>query len=443
MVSTVAYQQAWICLSETDQWQHQPLYLVILDHLRRAGITDARILRDTTGLGLPRPIQQTSQIELSGARNVAVTFVDRPKRVTQIMTQLLSWLWSITALAEDGEITVAPISVVAVGRRVASPFPTHLTVSDVMSRDVVSLAPDTRMREIITLLIDQALRSVVVVDSAGHIMGIVTDGDLLTRGGMDLPIDLRQALPLLERAAELTALPDHHHRAVDVMTPNPITLPATTPLDQAAALLAKHDLKRVPVVDDQARLIGMVSRSDLLGTIAERLRQRPTERLPLPAGAPTTVADVMLREVPTADRDTALTVVLDRLLEAEQRRVVVVDDEHRVVGILTDGDVIRRAASRDRPDDLHALLDWLGGGTPSEDIDRVARGYTAADLMTSPAVTVPVDIPIGEATRLLMAHRMKRLPDVDAHGRLVGLVGRAELLRALSSNGTAPRDISE
>ncbi len=216
------------------------------------------------------------------------------------------------------------------------------------------------------------------------------------------------------------------------MIPNPITLTATTPLAQAAAVMAERKLKRLPVVDDQGRLVGMVSRYDLLKTIAEGLRQRPTEVVQLPAGAPATVGAIMLREVPTVHADTPLAETLDLLLETEKRRVVVVDDVGRVVGIITDGDVIQRASQRARPGGLRTLIDWIGGGTRPEGLEVAARGRTAADVMTSPVVTVTPETPIPEAIRLMMAHKIKRLSVVDAGGRLVGLVGRAGVLAAVS-----------
>ena len=432
MQPDVAYQQAWIFVRATDQWRDQPLFLAILDHLQRAGISNVTVLHDITGATVPQMLQQTAQIELSGAREIAVTFVECADRVAPIMTALLRWLADVTALAKDGEITAAPITVIAGGPRASSPFPAHLTVSDVMRRDVVAVVPETSMREVITLLIDQALRSVVVVDAARRIVGIVTDGDLLRRGSMDLPIDLRQALPLLERAAELANVPAHPYRACDVMTPNPITVRETTPLAQAAARLATHDLKRVPVIDDDGRLVGMVSRADLLGTIAEQVRQRPAAPLRLTLGAPETVGDVMLRAVPTAYRDTPLRVALDGLLATEQRRVVVVDDTGQVVGMLTDGDVIRRAAGFAGRGGGRALLEQLRGAAPSDELEVLLRNHTAADVMTSPALTITADAPIAEAVRTLMAHRIKRMPVVDRAGRLVGLVGRAGLLQALT-----------
>ena len=114
------------------------------------------------------------------------------------------------------------------------------------------------------------------------------------------------------------------------------------------------------------------------------------------------------------------------------RPVVVVDDAGQPVGIITDGDVVERAAKRARPGGLRAVLDWLGGGARPEGLEVAARGRTAADVMTSPVITVTPSTPIAEAIRLMIAHRIKRLPIVDVDGRLIGLAGRAGVLAALS-----------
>jgi CBS domain-containing protein len=307
-----------------------------------------------------------------------------------------------------------------------------------MTHDVALVQPDTPISEVVMLLIDRALRALAVVNADRELVGIITDGDLLARDAIDLSVDLQRAMPFSERATKLAALAERPHRAADVMTPSPITLKAATSLAQAAAVMADRHLKRLPVVNDAGRLVGMVSRSDLLKTVAEGLRQRPSEPLRLPAGAPTTVGEMMLREVPTVHRDTALAETVDRLLETVQRRVVVVDGANRVVGIITDGDVIERAAKRARPAALRALLDWFGGGHRPAELEVAARGRTAADVMTSPAITVTPSTPIAEAIRLMMVHRIKRLPVVDADGRLVGLVGRAGVLAAISQHHEPP-----
>ena len=420
--------QVLMFLKESDQWHGRPLALAILDLLHQQGVAGATVLRGSAGYGAHGQLHTAMLVELAGDLPVVVTFVDRAERIERVLPQL-------TAMAPDALISATPATVLASGHRTPGPFPAHLSVADVMTRDVAHVRPDTPISEIVVLLIDRALRALPVVDADRHVVGIITDGDLLTRGGMDLSTELQRALPLDLRAASVTPLADHPHRAADVMTHHPVTLPATTPLAQAAAILAERNLKRLPVIDAAGRLAGMVSRSDLLATVAEGLRQRPDATLALPTGAPTTAAAIMLRDVPTVHRDTPLAETLDRLLETPKRRVVVIDDEQRVVGIITDGDVIRRAARRARPGALRSLVAWLGGGERPAELEMTARGRTAADVMTIPVITVALDTLIGQVIQLMIAHKVKRLPVVDAEGRLAGMIGRAAVLAALSTRG--------
>lgn len=418
-------QQVWIFLGESDQWHGRPLSLALLELLKRNGIAGGTVLRGIAGYGAHSFIHTASLVELSSDLPIVVTFVDRPDRIARVMPDVLE-------MVREGLITTTTVEVIKYTSRAIGPFPAHLTVADVMTRQVVSVRPDTPVAEIVALLIDRALRSAPVVDAANRVIGIITDGDLLTRGATELPLALQRELSLAERAATIETLAAHPHTAVDLMTPNPITLPETTPLAEAAAVMADRGLKRIPVVDAQQRLVGMVSRSDLLATVAEGLRQRPATPIRQPDGAPKTVGEIMITDVPTVQPDTPLAETLDRLLETDKRRVIVVDGERRVIGIITDGDVMRRAAKRVRPGALRALAAWFGGGARPPGLEVAAEGRTAADVMTSPVVTLPTDAPIADAVRLMMAHRIKRIPVVDADGRLVGMVGRAGVLAALS-----------
>jgi len=418
-------QQVWIFLGESDQWHGRPLSLALLELLKRNGIAGGTVLRGIAGYGAHSFIHTASLVELSSDLPIVVTFVDRPDRIARVMPDILE-------MVREGLITTTPVEVIKYTSRAIGPFPAHLTVADVMTRQVVSVRPDTPVAGIVALLIDRALRSAPVVDAENRVIGIITDGDLLTRGATELPLALQRELSLAERAATIETLAAHPHTAADLMTPNPVTLPETTPLAEAAAVMADRGLKRIPVVDAQQRLVGMVSRSDLLATVAEGLRQRPATPIRQPDGAPKTVGEIMITDVPTVQPDTPLAETLDRLLETDKRRVIVVDGERRVVGIITDGDVMRRAAKRVRPGALRALAAWFGGGARPPGLEVAAEGRTAADVMTSPVVTLPTNAPIADAVRLMMAHKIKRIPIIDADGRLVGMVGRAGVLAALS-----------
>lgn len=423
-------QQVWIFLGENDHWHGRPLYLAILELLKRHGCAGGTVLRGLAGFGAHSRIHTASLVELSSDLPIVVTFVDRADRVARVLPEL-------TAMVTEGLITVLPVEVIKYSSRPVGPFPPHLHVADVMTHDVAAVRTDTLVSEIVTLLIDRALRALPVIDDQRHVVGIITDGDLIERGATSLSVAVQRALPLAERAHHVAELAARPQRAADLMTPQPVTLAATTPLAKAAATMAQHGLKRIPVVDEARRLIGIVSRSDLLATVAEGLRQRPSEALQMPAGAPTTVAAIMLRDVPTVHRDTPLTEVLTQLVANEKRRVVVIDDERHVVGIITDGDLIERAARRVHPGMVRSLVAWFGGGQRPAGLEVAAQGRTASDVMSSNTITVTADTAPAEAVRLMIRHRVKRLPVVDAQGRLVGLVGRAGVLTALS-HGNIP-----
>jgi CBS domain-containing protein len=418
-------QQVWIFIGESDLWHGRSLYVSILETLKRNGCAGGTVLRGVAGFGAHNLIHTTSLVELSSDLPIVVTFVDRADRVAQVLPQL-------TAMVAEGLITVLPVEVLKYSHRGIGPFPAHLSVADVMTRAVTSVRPDTPIAEIVALLLDRALRALPVVDADRQVVGIITDGDLLARGGTELPVDIQRELPITERAAQITALEQHPQHAADLMTRDPITLPGSTTLAQAAAVMAERDLKRLPVVDAQGALLGMVSRYDLLKTIAEGLRQHPDQSAIAIHGMATTAGDIMLRDIQCVRADAPLAEALDLLLETTKRRVIVVDATGRVAGIITDGDVMQRAARRVRPGVLRTLARWMSGGPRPAQIELESRGRMAADVMTSPVVTATVDTPIAEIIRLMMAHRIKRIPIVDASGQPVGLIGRAGVLAALS-----------
>jgi CBS domain-containing protein len=101
----------------------------------------------------------------------------------------------------------------------------------------------------------------------------------------------------------------------------------------------------------------------------------------------------------------------------------VVDAEHRVLGVVSTTDLLLKE-SRPQPPGVVARLFRFGGRQRAKAAARVA-----ADLMTAPAVTVGVDADVVDAARSMEQHKITRLPVVDGDGRLVGIVGRGDLLR--------------
>lgn len=423
-MSTTMAQQVWIYFDEGDHHHGRSLATQIMHVLRDAGCPGASMLRGVGGFGVHGMIHSDLVLDIPGRLPLIITFIDHADRVASVLPTLRE-------LVPEGLIAIHPIEVIQHSHRNTGPFPRHLSVADVMSRNVSSVNAETPVATIVSLLIDRALRCLPVVDAEQHVLGMITDGDLLRRGITTLPLRLQQLLPLSECVDRLAALNTQAQRATELMTTNPICLLASTPLAQAAAEMADHGLKRLPVVDQEGHLVGIVSRSDLLKTLAEGLRQRPEQLLQNSADDTATISALMITNVPVVQANTDLAETLDRLMESEKRRVIVVDEHQRVIGIITDGDVLRRAGQRDHGGAFQRLMDWFGGGKRPEGLELVTQGRTAASIMTSPVITITPETSIAEAIRLMMAHSIKRLPVVDQQGKLLGMLGRAAALRAL------------
>ncbi|MER6102905.1 CBS domain-containing protein [Streptomyces sp. NPDC001832] len=147
----------------------------------------------------------------------------------------------------------------------------HSTVSEVMTRDVVTISPDTPFKEITSVLTTHGISAVPVVDTRGVPMGLVSEADLL-----------RKPAEQPDRCGEQEAPPGWPHErakaraenAAGLMTTPVVTAHADWPVPQAARTMDRHRVRRLLVVDETDRVIGIVSRSDLL-----RVFLRPDEEI--------------------------------------------------------------------------------------------------------------------------------------------------------------------
>src|SRR5690606_1337544 len=141
-----------------------------------------------------------------------------------------------------------------------------------------------------------------------------------------------------------------------------------------------------------------------------------------------TVADVMTTDVVSVTAPTPFKDIAEALITGGISAVPVVDDDRHVIGMVSEADLLRKEEVREqfygegyRPP-LRARLRHPKGR-------QKAEGETAAELMTSPAITVSPEASAVEAARLMEAHAVKRLAVVDRDGRLAGVVSRRDLVK--------------
>jgi CBS domain-containing protein len=417
-----------IFVSSSDHWHHQPLGLAILELLRREGCAGATAMQGIAGFGGSRRIKTAGLVDVVLDLPVVVTWVDRPDRVARVLPH-------VAEMVTAGLITVEDIQIYQYASTLREGLP-DVRVEEVMTRTVTTVHPDAPLAEVVEKLIDKDYTALPVVDETNRVMGIIGDTDLLERGDMEVSLSLKKAVdPNLARTL-IARLRQSPHTVAQIMTPEPVTIGPQAYLSEAARLMSKHGLKRLPVVDQDHRLLGVLGRLDILTALAAGYLPQEAPRHPISAhpAQPRTVADVMDPDVPTVPPETPLLDVLALLASTRAKRVVVVDAERCVIGIISDSDLVARMSPETHPGILEQLVSKLHLGTLSAEARhhlQKARGKTATNLMTEEVVTLAADSPIGTALALSAEKHIKRFPVVDAAGKLVGIVGRSELLSAL------------
>jgi CBS domain-containing protein len=144
-------------------------------------------------------------------------------------------------------------------------------VEAVMTKDVIAITEETPYYEIVRTLAERSIKAVPVIDARRHVVGIVSDADLLRKE--EYKDQAEADRPMFEgrrhRTARAKAAATH---AAGLMSTKVVCLTPDMPVAKAARSLAEHGYKQAPVVDGEGRLAGIVTRSDLL-----RLFLRPDE----------------------------------------------------------------------------------------------------------------------------------------------------------------------
>jgi len=137
-----------------------------------------------------------------------------------------------------------------------------------------------------------------------------------------------------------------------------------------------------------------------------------------------TVKDVMTTRVIFVRKGASFREMAATLREHRISAFPVLDDDRKVIGVVSEADLLTKQALDSGEDGMPGMITGLLRYREQ----GKARGITAADLMTSPPVTVRPEDTVEHAARLMYMRRVKRLPVVNAAGRLVGIISRADVL---------------
>jgi CBS domain-containing protein len=433
-----------IYLGESDQWQGMPLYAAIVQFLREQGCAGATVNRAVAGYGAGSRLHEDGGWHLSSDAPVVIQVIDQPERLQRLLPQ-------IETMLHGGLMTLHDVEVLKYSHARLHGLPAKLPVRQVMERALTTVNPTTPVAVVVNLLMDAPFRVLPIVDERERLQGIISTGDLINAGLLPMRRGLvRTALELDGRAAEAMETPleqaqESDQTAQDIMNRQIRTIGPDQSIREAAQLMLEADVRRLPVVESSGKLIGMLSRADLLqavvtsplanssaSTATQPLRR--TQTLPGVSIQQRPVEDFVNPDVATVDEQAELADVIDALLISPVKRVIVIDREGRVKGIISDVDVLTRIQEEARPRVLDMLAGWARGKPrPTTGALRTHAGKAriASDLMNTDVVTVTGATPVQDTIEKMIVTHRKVLPVIDAQEHLLGVVGRSDLLRVL------------
>jgi CBS domain-containing protein len=181
---------------------------------------------------------------------------------------------------------------------------------DVMTREIISISPDASIMEAVRLMLQHKISGLPVIDTAGKLQGIVTEGDFLRRVETGTERKRSRFVEFLlgpgRLAEEYTQASGR--KVGEVMTPDVHTVTEDAPLEQVVHLMERHRVKRLPVVRGD-QMVGIVTRKNLMRALASfvlsaqpvaagdaEIRERLLAELRKHAWAPVGLIDVAVKD---------------------------------------------------------------------------------------------------------------------------------------------------
>jgi CBS domain-containing protein len=154
-----------------------------------------------------------------------------------------------------------------------------MKIQEAMQKDVIKFQPEDRIVEVAQRLRKNKISGAPVINKEGMVVGIISEGDIMRLLEVHSPrinLILPAPLDLIELPVrmkyELDEIAEDMNKAAsilirEIMTKKVITIGPDEDISDAAQLMDTHDIKRLPVVDDTGKMIGIVTRGDIIGAV--------------------------------------------------------------------------------------------------------------------------------------------------------------------------------
>ena len=418
------YKAIEIFTNEAVRYQGQPLAEAVVEYVRRLKIAARCIV--TRGIAGCDESGETTTMRLE------VLSYNLPVRIYIVLpaAETDRVLEKLSTMVVEGIVAVHELAVISHRTRNAF-FPRKLLVRDVMTAPARSVGADSSLRQAARILLSAVFTGLPVVDQRNRPVGVISQGDLIARGGLPLRLGLLVETGSNECETILQKLANR--RAEEVMSRPAVVIAADRPLAEAVEKMLAKKVKRLPVVDRDGHLTGILSRIDIFRTVMraapdwkafqeQKIEVRDLKR----------VGDILRRDTHTVAPDASVAEVIQVIDRDDIQRVAVVDGDGKLLGMISDRNLLHYF--KPRQSGIWSLLSRMKPSAAQDacgdNLHACLSDTRAADVMITDLITVGEDALIEEAVALMTANALKRLPVVDEKGRFKGMLSRNALLHA-------------
>jgi len=275
------------------------------------------------------------------------------------------------------------------------------SLSDIMTRNVLTVRPSDSLQLVQRLMVRYQITRFVVVDKKQRAIGILTQKDLIRAISEDTT----------ER--EINEIP-----ASEAMTKKLITVTPQTKVSSAAKTMLDKNISSLIVVDEEGKLEGIVTKTDLCRWYYQKCYGYFK------------VKDAVTRNVITVKPSASIFRVVDLMNKNAIHRVVVVENDEPV-GVVTASDLTLTSTILKPSHVLRGKKPMMVKGTFIVSPAAVSS-LTARDVMTADPLVLKEEDDLGEASRIMLAHRISGLPVVNAEGKLTGILTKTDIAKSVA-----------
>jgi CBS domain-containing protein len=420
----VRYSVIEIFTSEAARYQHKSVAEGVVHFVRGLKIA-ARCI-------VTRGIAGCYENGEAATTRIEILSFNMPLKIEIILptAELEKVLPTVERMVTDGIVVVEDM-VIRCHKASKRLIPSSLNVRDVMTPSPASVTLGTAVDEIVMLLLSADYHGLPVVDADRRPVGIVTESDLIERAGMPVRLGLLGQFDQHKVDGLLASFAAK--KAGDIMTCPVVVMKDDDPLTAAVEIMLAKKVKRLPVVNGEGRLVGMLSRLDVFRTITkESPKWKDMRKHNVEVNNVRLVSDIMHTGVETVGPNTPLDLVIETIDTTDIQRAVVVDADGKLLGMVFDGDLLSAFSEHHSRiwDVLLSKLPFSETARRHREVLERARAQTAGEVMRQDLITVSPDDPIDEAIRRMVECKIKILVVIDTDRVFKGIVTRDSLLQA-------------